>query len=148
MKLEDKMENIGQTIPAKFVEIQDEAINYAYLLYRLDNLNRIIQKKYKILNRLTTEHIEESNGLPYTYKRIFSTSLQKLVNEKNKVKNDLEKSRPKLVTLMETKNCSEYLVDKEIIVNSSYNRKGDKETIKIPDPKLMEKLKNFFKYAS
>lgn len=135
-------------MPLEFgAQIKDEVTNYAYLLYKLDCLNDLIEKKQKIQQKLVTENIEANYGLPYTYHTIFNASLFKLMNEQSKIQEEIEKSRPKLVTLMMINNCSKYVVDKDIYVDRQYNDKGTKETIKVPDPKVMNILKDIFKNA-
>lgn len=146
MKLVEKMEHIDQKIPVTFAEVNDEVINYAYLLYRLDNLTDLIQKKYKVENRLVTKDLEARNGLSLKYRTIFTNSLRRLENEQQEIQKQIEESTPKLVASMAT-HCSKYLIDKEIVVNGSYNCEGEKKTIKIPDPKIIEEYKNFFKYV-
>lgn len=39
------------------------------------------------------------------------------MNEQSKIQEEIEKSRPKLVTLMMINNCSKYVVDKDIYVD-------------------------------
>ena len=41
-----------------------------------------------------------------------------LEKERTDIEQEIKESRPKLVTLMMMNNCSKYLVDKEIYVNS------------------------------
>lgn len=142
----DKLTKWSNELP---VSVTDYASNglweYAYLMHELDRLDKLIAKKFRVEKWLMNEEPDVKNGLPSTYRRAIIESRNILLNRRNEIEKQANDFLPKVITTLAMNNKGKYLVNKEVVVDKSYNdTSGRKERVTVPDPELMDKLKQFF----